>query len=85
MEPNAEFYVYSIEITNDKWKPFGIKTGATQAAVRRKMGSTKSQETDIETGELIWYYSFDESDGPGTTNFYIKGGKLVRIFSMYMC
>lgn len=86
LEPAAKFYVYSIEITNDKWQPFGIKTGATQAAVKRKMGSATSEETDSETGELIWYYSFDnELDGPGNTNFYFKGGKLVRIFSMYMC
>jgi hypothetical protein len=86
LEPDAQFYVHSIEITNAKWQPFGLKTGATQAAVKRKIGSTKSQETDSETGELVWYYSFDnESDGPGTTNFHFKGGKLVRIFSMYIC
>lgn len=86
LEPAAKFYVYSIEITNDKWKPFGLKTGAAQAAVKLKMGRATSEETDSETGEAIWYYSFDnESDGPGTTNFYFKAGKLVRIFSMYMC
>src|SRR5687768_8204414 len=26
-EPEAEYYVYSIEITNAKWLPFGIKIG----------------------------------------------------------
>jgi hypothetical protein len=85
LEPEKEYYVYSIEITNAKWLPFGIKTGTTQAAVKRKLGNPTSQETDSETGERIWYYSFDESDGPGNTNFYFKNGKLVKVFSMYMC
>lgn len=74
-----------MEITSTKWLPFGIKVGATQAAVKRKLGRTKSQETDAETGQRVWYYSFDESDGPGNTNFYFKKGKRVKIFSMYMC
>jgi hypothetical protein len=84
-EPETEYYVYSMEITTSKWPPFGIKIGATRAVVKRKLGNPTSQETDAETGELIWYYSFDQSDGPGNTNFYFKKGKLVRIFTMYMC
>ncbi len=85
LEPNTEYYVYSMEITDAKWLPFGIKIGATQAAVTRKLGNPTSQETDDETGELVWYYSFDDSDGPGNTNFYFKKGKLVKVFTMYMC
>jgi hypothetical protein len=84
-EPETEFYVHAMEITNAKRLPFGLKIGATQAAVKRKLGSPTAQETDDETGERVWYYSFDESDGPGTTNFYFKKGKLIRIFTMYMC
>jgi hypothetical protein len=86
LEPETEYSIYSMEITNAKWLPLGIKVGATQVAVKRKLGNPASQETESETGERVWYYSFDnESDGPGNTNFYFKKGKLVRIFTQYLC
>ncbi len=84
-EPETKSSVFSMEITNAKWLPFGIKIGSTTAAVKRKLGNPTSQETDGDTGERVWYYSFDESDGPGNTNFHFKKGKLIRIFTMYIC
>lgn len=82
-EPETEYYVVSMGISTAKWQPFGIKIGATQTAVKRKLGNPTSQETDADTGERIWY--FEESGGPSYTNFYFKNGKLIRIYTFYIC
>src|SRR5688500_12991121 len=47
-EPAAEYYVLSMDITNAKWLPFGLKIGATETAVKNKLGNPTSQESNSE-------------------------------------
>jgi hypothetical protein len=53
----------------------------TQAAIRKRFGKANSSE--IEKSTRIWRYNF-EVEGPGSSIFYFRNGRVVEIYSMYL-
>jgi hypothetical protein len=77
------FTVISFEVTSVKYDVSGIKIGDMQIAVTRRFG-TRSSEDSIK-GEKIWMYEMSDKN-PGSSNFYFRGGKIVKIQAGYeMC
>lgn len=77
------FTVFSIEVTSARWNVSGAKIGDTQAAVKKRFGTRSSEETIA--GNRVWFYEMAE-ENPGSSNFYFRGGKVVKILTGYeMC
>jgi hypothetical protein len=72
------FTVAWIEVTSPKWDVSGVKIGDTQAAVKNRFGTRSSEETI--SGSRVWYFQMPD-ENPGSSNFYFKAGKVVKIQS----
>ena len=81
-EDRRKFTVGQFEVTSAKWDVSGSRIGQTNAAVRKLFGPRSSEER--ESGSLVWYYNMDENISPGNTNFYFRGGKVVKIVSLWL-
>jgi hypothetical protein len=78
------FEMVSFTVTSPKYVVSGVKIGDSAAAVRRIFGKKFSTDKDPDTGETIWLYSMSDREGPGTTVFRFKNGKLSAISSDYL-
>lgn len=74
-----KFSVGYFEVTSAKWNVSGIKVGDSSAAVRKRFGRRDSQEIDGHTNMLTWYYNMSDEEGPGSTNFAFRRGRVSRI------
>ena len=81
-----KFSVGYFEVSSAKWNVSGVKVGDTSASIRRRFGRRGSQEIDGHTNMLTWYYDMSDDEGPGSTNFAFRRGKVARIVTIYfMC
>ncbi len=79
-----KFSVGAFEVASAKWNVSGVKIGSSSADVRKIFGKRSSEEIDSQSKLPVWYYEMDEEEGPGTTNFTFKGGKLIKIYTMWL-
>lgn len=82
-EKPTKFYVGNLEVTSARWDVSGVKVGMTASAIKRKFGKAEIvRDTDRSS-----YLSYDLTDeeGPGLLNFYIRGGRVTRISTFYIC
>lgn len=78
------FEVKSFQITGAQFAASGIKIGTSLGVVRKTFGRKYSTDRDPETGETIWHYAMNDRDGPGTTTFKFKNGKVTYIASDFL-
>jgi len=81
-EQSGTFHVYAFEITSPIYDVSGAKIGDTTASVQKRFGVRGRTIENPKSGPL-WFYEMSE-EAPGSTNFYFRNGKLVRIQSTYM-
>jgi hypothetical protein len=79
-EHSRTFHVYSFEITSPKYDVWGVKIGDAQATVQNRFGTRKRT---VENPGPRWFYDMTD-ESPGSTNFYFRSGKLVKIQATYM-
>ena len=78
------FEMFSFEVTSQKWELAGPKIGDSTAAIQKLFG-TGSRSIDKVGPDTVWFYTMTD-ESPGSTNFYFRGGKLVKIITGYeMC
>jgi len=75
------YEVKSFEITAPGYVASGVKIGDTEAVVKKKFGRKYTVDSNPETGEKTWLYSMNDRDGPGSTRFVFKNGKVIMIAS----
>jgi len=80
-----KFYVGSFEVFSSKWDVSGVRVGALSLTINRQFSKPESLETDAATKERTWYYALMDIEGPGNTSFHLRGGKIVRISTFYIC
>jgi hypothetical protein len=78
------FEVKSFEIKSPKYVTSGVKVGDRPARVRKTFGRKYSTDRDPDTGETIWHYAMNDREGPGTTTFRFKNGKITSIASDFL-
>jgi len=83
-EKPGKFTVGMFEVTSAKWDASGARVGQASSAVKKMFGTRYTAAKDSQTGETVWDYAMDDDKGPGNTNFTIRNGKVVRIFSMWL-
>ena len=82
-ETKDDFHVFSFEITSAKWDVSGINVGDLSTTVQKRFGARG--RTVEKTPTLGWFYDMSE-ESPGTSSFYFKAGKVVKIISTFeMC
>lgn len=77
------YEVKAFEITAPGYIVSGVKIGDTEAVVKKKFGRKYTVDSNPETGEKTWLYNMNDRDGPGTTRFVFKNGKVILIASDY--
>ena len=82
-ESEKTYYVFSFTVTSPKYDVSGIRIGAAQTAVANIFGTRGRTIENPRTGPE-WYYSMDEEDTAGGTNFIFRRGKLAKITTSYM-
>lgn len=75
------FEVKSFEVTDAKFVVSGVKVGDPEALVRKMFGRKYTTDKDPDSGETIWHYAMNDREGPGTTTFKFKNGKVTFIAS----
>lgn len=78
------FEVKSFEVTGSQYVVSGVRIGDAQTLVRKIFGRRFSTDKDPQTGETIWHYAMSDREGPGTTTFKFKNGKITYIASDYL-
>ncbi len=78
------FEIKSFEITTAAYSVSGIKVGDSEAVVKKRLGKRFRPEPGVEAGERVYFYRMNDTEGPGTTRFAFKNGKLVLIASDYL-
>jgi hypothetical protein len=81
-EQSGTFHVYAFEITSPVYDVSGVKIGDTTASIQKRFGVRGRTIENPKSGPQWFYEMTDES--PGSTNFYFRNGKLVKIQSTYM-
>jgi hypothetical protein len=81
-ENPKKFTVGFFEVTSAKWNASGSRVGDASAAVKKTFGTASSKDSD--GGRSVWYYEMNEEDGPGTSNFEFRGGKVVKITTAWL-
>jgi hypothetical protein len=75
------FEVKSFEITGAEYIVSGVKIGDTETFVKKIFGARHTVDTDPAKGEKTWLYSMSNREGPGTTRFVFRKGRIVKIAS----
>jgi hypothetical protein len=79
-EQSRVFHVFSFEITSAKYDVSGVKIGDDVGVVQTRFGTKKRT---VENPGPRWFYDMTD-ESPGSTNFYFRSGKLVKIQTTYM-
>ena len=79
----SSYTVYAFTITSPRYDVSGIRIGAAPAEVAKLFGTSGRSIENSRLGPS-WYYSMDEEDSAGGTNFIFRRGKLFRIDTSYM-
>lgn len=74
-----KFTVGYFEVRSAGWNVSGAQIGQSSAAIKKRLGTRTSQEIDGQTNMLTWYYHMGDDNGPGSTNFAFRRGKVSRI------
>jgi len=83
-EGNKSFTVFSFEVTLANWNVSGAKIGNAPADIQKLFG-TKGRTIQKEMAGPLWLYEMTD-ESPGSSNFFFKAGKVVKIQSGYeMC
>ena len=78
------FTVFSFEVTSTNWNVSGAKVGSEQADIQKLFG-VKGRTVQKEKAGPLWLYEMTD-ESPGSSNFFFKAGKVVKIQSGYeMC
>ena len=77
------FEIKNFEITGPGYVVDGISVGDSESAVKKRLGR-KFRTEAAEPGEKAYFYHMNDIEGPGTTRFVFKGGKLILIASDYL-
>lgn len=77
-----KFRVGAFEVTSGNWNVSGARIGQTRATIKKLFGRSSSQGD--ENGLPTWYYSMDEDEGPGNSNFSFRKGKLANITVIWL-
>ena len=78
------YTVFSFEVTTANWNVSGAKIGDAQSEIQKLFGTT-GRTVQKETAGPLWMYEMT-NESPGSSNFFFKSGKLVRIQSGFeMC
>jgi hypothetical protein len=78
------FTLFSFEVTSAAWDVSGAKVGNSQTDIQKFFG-TKGRTIQKETAGPLWLYEMTD-ESPGSSNFFFKAGKVVKIQSGYeMC
>ena len=77
-----KFTIGRFEVTSSKWNVSGARVGQTSSAIRKLFGTRGVEQKD--RGETVWYYEMDEHISPGDTTFYFRGGKVTKIYAMWL-
>ena len=81
---NKAFTVFSFEVTSPNWNVSGANVGNEQAEIQKLFGM-KGRTVQKEKAGPQWLYEMTD-ESPGSSNFFFKAGKVVKIQSGYeMC
>ena len=82
-EEPGKFTVGAFEVTSQRWDVSGVRVGQSGETVKKLFGTSYTTESE-KGGRTIWYYAMDENEGPGNTNFTIRNGKIINIYTMWL-